>query len=175
MRRRAPLLPLIALLALAGCDQSMQDQPSIKPYEATAMWPDGTPERGLPDGVVTRGASAALAALSEPPPVSEALLARGRRDFDDFCAPCHGYAGDGDGIVVQRGFPPPPSYHSDRLRAAPASHFVDVITNGYGAMYAYSDRVAPEDRWAITAYIRALQTSRDTALAAVPDAAEALQ
>jgi mono/diheme cytochrome c family protein len=89
--------------------------------------------------------------------MSLALVKRGQERFDIFCSVCHGYTGDGDGMVVQRGFPHPPSFHSPRLIAAPDQHFVDVITNGHGVMYSYADRVPVADRWAITAYIRALQ------------------
>jgi mono/diheme cytochrome c family protein len=88
------------------------------------------------------------------------LIERGRERFNINCAPCHGFAGDGDGMIVSRGFPQPPSYHIDRLRSAPDGHFYDVISNGYGVMYSYADRVEPRDRWAITAYIRALQRTR---------------
>lgn len=102
----------------------------------------------------------AAADLNNPLPVSEALLRRGRERFDIYCAPCHSRLGDGDGMVVRRGFPAPPSYHSERLRGAPDSHFYQVITDGYGAMYAYADRITPNDRWAIVAYIRALQLSQ---------------
>ncbi len=97
---------------------------------------------------------------ANPLPVSAALLSRGRERFDIYCAPCHSRLGDGDGMIVRRGFPAPPSYHTERLRAAPDSHFYQVITRGYGAMYPYADRVTPEDRWAIVAYIRALQLSQ---------------
>jgi mono/diheme cytochrome c family protein len=89
------------------------------------------------------------------------LLARGRERFDAICAACHGRVGDGNGMVVQRGFPVPPSYHLDRLRNAPIGHFFDVMTNGYGAMFSYAAQVEPQDRWAIAAYIRALQLSQD--------------
>jgi len=95
-----------------------------------------------------------------PIAVTEATYRRGEERFDIFCAPCHGVTGDGDGMVVQRGFPAPPSYHTDRLRGAPNRHFYNVIVQGYGAMYPYADRVSPQDRWAIVAYIRALQLSR---------------
>jgi mono/diheme cytochrome c family protein len=98
--------------------------------------------------------------LTHPPPsVTLALLTRGRERFNIYCAPCHAYDGSGDGMIVQRGFPHPPSYHIERLREAPVQHFYDVITNGYGVMFSYAARVAPPDRWAIIAYIRALQTS----------------
>jgi mono/diheme cytochrome c family protein len=88
------------------------------------------------------------------------IYQRGQERFEIFCAPCHSVVGDGDGMVVRRGFPSPPTYHSDRLRNAPDQHFFNVITHGYGAMYSYADRIPPNDRWAIVAYIRALQTSQ---------------
>ena len=99
-------------------------------------------------------------------------LTRGQQRFGIFCAPCHGLAGDGDGIIVAHGFPAPPSYHIDRLVAAPAQHFYDVMTGGYGVMFAYADRIDPHDRWAIAAYIRALQLSRRAKVAEIPDAGE---
>jgi len=111
-------------------------------------------------------------ALAEafPFPVTREILDRGRERFDIYCTPCHGLSGDGDGMIVQRGFRRPPSLHIDRLRAAPAGHFFDVITNGFGVMYPYDYRVAPRDRWAIVAYIRALQLSRQASISEVPAA-----
>jgi mono/diheme cytochrome c family protein len=103
-----------------------------------------------------------------PPPVSLALLERGQERFRIYCTPCHSELGDGQGMIVQRGFPPPPSYHIERLREAPVEHFYDVITNGHGAMYSYAFRVQPADRWAIAAYIRALQRSQHATLDQVP-------
>ena len=97
-----------------------------------------------------------------------ALLERGQQRFNIYCSPCHSRAGDGNGMVVQRGFPHPPSYFADNLVKAPNQHFYDVITNGYGAMFPYAARVAPADRWAIIAYIRALQASEHASLADVP-------
>ena len=108
-----------------------------------------------------------------PPPVTEALLLRGQERFRIDCTPCHSELGDGQGMIVQRGFSPPPSYHIDRLRQAPPQHFYDVITNGHGAMYSFAQRVAPADRWAIVAYIRALQRSQDTRLSDLSDAERA--
>ena len=94
-------------------------------------------------------------------PITPEMLATGKRNYDIFCGVCHGVTGGGDGIVVRRGFPAPPSYHIDRLRRAPAGHIYDVITNGYGVMYSYSDRItAPEDRWAVAAYVKTLQFSQ---------------
>jgi cytochrome c553 len=100
-----------------------------------------------------------------PMPVTRELLERGRERFDIYCSVCHGRTGEGNGMIVQRGFPVPPSYHIDRLRQAPVGHFFDVMTQGYGIMYSYSERVKPEDRWAIAAYIRALQLSQNMKLA----------
>jgi mono/diheme cytochrome c family protein len=100
------------------------------------------------------------AADASPVPITTQLVLRGRERFDIYCAPCHGRVGDGRGMIVLRGFPAPPSYHTDRLRDAPDSHFYQVISAGYGVMYPYADRIAPTDRWAIVAYIRALQLSQ---------------
>ncbi len=97
--------------------------------------------------------------LADPLPITPARLQRGRERFDIYCAPCHGRGGDGAGMIAQRGFPAPPSYHTPRLRNAADAHFYRVISNGYGIMYPYADRIAPDDRWAIVAYIRALQLS----------------
>ena len=157
--RSVPLL-LLATLLLAGCFNDMADQPKYEPDEPNGLFPDGTTAQPVPEGTVDRAALAREAAAAVPPPVTGDLLARGQERYRIFCTPCHGLAGDGEGIVPQRGFPHPPSYHTERLRRAPAAHFFDVITEGYGAMYAYNDRVPPADRWAIIAYIRALQLSQ---------------
>ena len=109
--------------------------------------------------------------MSELPiPLTRQLLERGHERFDIFCSPCHGRTGYGDGMIVQRGFKAPPSFHSDRLRQAPAGHFFDVITNGFGVMYDLSDRIRVDDRWAIVAYVRALQQSQNSTLDDVPPA-----
>lgn len=153
---------MLAML-LAGCD-NLFTQPKDKAWRpaaehpATGTWPPRAAERTV----------ARDTADTAPPPLSLALLQRGRQRFGIYCAPCHGPAGDGHGIIVQRGFPAPPPYTIDRLRAAPTSHFVDVIANGYGVMFSYADRVAPSDRWAIAAYIRALQQSQHAELASLP-------
>ncbi|HVO33612.1 MAG TPA: cytochrome c, partial [Elusimicrobiota bacterium] len=104
-----------------------------------------------------------------PFPVTPELLARGRERFDIFCSVCHGRLGDGQGMIVKRGFPTPPSYHTERLRKEPIGYFFDVMTNGFGKMYSYGDRVPVRDRWAIAAYIRALQLSQNASLADVPE------
>lgn len=162
------LRPLVALatssLVLAACD-NMANQPKRLPYELpygehSDRWPAVPPA-----GIVARDDNRTPPA---PPTVTLALLQHGRQRFDIYCAPCHAPTGEGDGTIVQRGFPRPPSYFSDRLVQAPNQHFYDVITNGYGAMYSYADRVEPADRWAIVAYIRALQASNNAKLAAVP-------
>lgn len=123
------------------------------------------PDPGPAVPLDAQGASLAQGDVGErryanPLPVTLALLERGRGRFDIYCAPCHGRSGDGDGMIVRRGFPAPPSYHTDRLRNAPDSHFYQVISEGYGVMYPYADRIDPRDRWAIVAYIRALQLSQ---------------
>jgi mono/diheme cytochrome c family protein len=146
----------LAAAIAAGCD-NMANQPKVNPYEVYRSSPEPLAPIEPPPGTVARDD----APEPPPPPVTLALLERGQQRFDIYCAVCHGPSGYGDGMVVQRGFPAPPSYHIDRLRKAPIQHFYDVITNGYGVMYAYAQRVAPEDRWAIVAYIRALQAAED--------------
>ncbi len=124
------------------------------------------PPGGAATGVDAQGKSLAQGPNATPPvyanplPITPQLLARGRERFNIYCAPCHSRVGDGDGMIARRGFPAPPSYHTDRLRNAPDSHFYQVISNGYGVMYPYADRVNPHDRWAIVAWIRALQLSQ---------------
>jgi mono/diheme cytochrome c family protein len=163
---------VLACFALSACDLSMTQQRKLTTYAPTALWPNGSSARPLPAHVVAQGDVALAAEAKTPPPVTAALLDRGRQRFGIFCSPCHGLAGDGDGIIVAHGFPAPPSYYIDRLEAAPAQHFYDVMTNGYGVMFSYADRVDPHDRWAIAAYIRALQLSRRATMTEVPDAAE---
>jgi mono/diheme cytochrome c family protein len=172
--RAAPLLALVFAVALGGCDFAMRVQPKFKAQAPADLWADGSSQRPLPKGVVAQGALAEDAAAKNPPPVNDALIARGRDRYNIYCSPCHGLSGDADGIVVQHGFPAPPSYHSEALLKAPAATFYDAITNGYGVMYSYAARVAPRDRWAIVAYIRALQLSRHAMVADVPDAKEHL-
>ncbi|MGJ0394251.1 MAG: c-type cytochrome [Methylocystis sp.] len=158
---------VLATLALSGCGLSMTEQRKYTTYEPSTFWDDGASARPLPEGVVDQEAALREAALAQPPKISPDIMTRGRERFEIFCAPCHGLAGDGDGVIVKRGFPSPPSYHSQELVGAPAQHFVDVITSGHGVMYSYADRVEPADRWAIAAYIRALQLSRLPAAASL--------
>jgi len=149
---------LMAALALAGCNQNltMSDQKKLAEWERSTVFRNGKVLQVPPDGSISREQDLGNL-LAEKPPMTLALVQRGRERFNIFCSECHGYTGDADGMVVQRGFPRPPSFHEARLVNAPDEHFVDVITRGYGAMYSYADRVPPADRWAIAAYIRALQ------------------
>lgn len=162
---------LLALL-LCGCHQAMQEGSRLKPLESASIFADDRSSRSFVPGTVARDdvvQAAPVAPDSMPIRLTRVLLARGRERFDIYCRPCHGASGDGRGMIVRRGFSPPPSYHTDRLRNAPLSHFYDVITNGYGAMYPYGDRVKGDDRWAVAAYIRALQLSQHAPVAGLPD------
>lgn len=156
MRALRTLLSLLAV-GLAACQPELAEQPKYETFAPSDLWADGASARPLVQGTVAQGALARSAAARTPPAVSAALMRRGETQYGIYCVPCHGESGAGDGAVVQRGFPAPPSYHEPRLRAAPAAHIFDVITDGWGVMYGYGDRVAPEDRWAIVAYVRALQ------------------
>lgn len=169
----------IAGLLAAGCRQNMHNQPKTEPYEESDFFPDGMGSRPLPAGTVARGLLRQDAALytgldaqgravaSFPLPVTRQLLLRGQERFNIYCSPCHDRAGTGRGMIVQRGYKQPSSYHIDRLRQAPPGYFYDVMTRGFGVMPSYAAQVAPEDRWAIVAYIRALQLSQDAGLAAL--------
>ena len=161
---------ILVLALLGGCDD-MASQPKDAPYRASKLFPDGKAMQAPPEGTVARGDLAREAVLASRPAMTRALLDRGHERFEIYCTPCHGRVGDGEGPVVQRGFPHPPSYHQPRLRDAPDSHFIDVISNGYGAMYGYGDRVRPADRWAIVAYIRALQFSQNAPVAGLSQSA----
>ena len=168
-----------ALIVGAGCRQDMHDQPKYIPMRESTFFTDVRSARPLVEGTVARGhlrddgllytgkLNGADAAIF-PFRVDATVMARGRDRFDIFCAPCHGRTGQGDGMVVLRGYRRPPSLHQDRLRDAPAGHFFDVITNGFGAMPDYAAQVKAEDRWAIVAYVRALQLSGRATLADVP-------
>ena len=162
------LLVIVALAGLlAACDQNMDEQPRYSEYSGAPLF-RGSVLRPPPANTVARDDLDREKAAHTRPALSAALLARGRERFGIFCQPCHGAGGDGNGIVVQRGMPRPTSYHDDRLRTAEDQYFFDVITNGHGAMYSYAARVPPADRWAIVAYIRALQLSRHASLDDVP-------
>jgi mono/diheme cytochrome c family protein len=188
------LAALAAACALAGCERTMKDmyeQPKLGPDAPSPLWADGKGSRPPPPGSVPvamgdlagtssgrRGrdelvARDAALAASAAPAADLALLHRGQARFEIHCAPCHSIVGDGDGMVARRGFPHPPSFHQARLRDAPDRHLFDVITQGYGVMPPYADRVTPQDRWAIVAYIRALQLARRGTAASSPASAAA--
>jgi hypothetical protein len=174
------LTVFILLLTVTGCRRDMFQQPSERPLERNDFFRDNQmASRPLPPHTIARGHLDADEALytgkigpnlvtTFPFPITREVLLRGQERFDIYCAPCHGRTGDGNGMIPQRGFPAPPSYHIDRLRLAPVGHFFDVITHGYGVMYSYGSRVDPTDRWAIVAYIRALQLSHDAKVSDAP-------
>ena len=164
---------------LLGCRQDMHVQPKYVPGDPSSFFPDGRSERPPVAGTVARGqlrtdellyAGRTNGAVADifPFPITSADLSRGRERYNIYCSPCHDYTGSGNGMIVQRGFPSPPSFHIERLRQAPAGHFFEVITNGLGLMYSYASRVSPDDRWRIAAYIRALQLSQHGAMGDVP-------
>ena len=166
---------VLAALLLAGCDLSMTQQPKYTAYQPSSLWPDGASARPLPAGTVAQGDLAREAEEQKPPEVTLSLLARGRDGFNTFCSPCHGLSGYGDGMIVQRGFPPPVTYHNDGFRQIDGQFFFNTMTQGLGAMYSYADRVSVSDRWAIAAYIRALQLSQYASVADAPEAKEKLR
>jgi mono/diheme cytochrome c family protein len=178
------LIMSLAMVIACGCDRrsSQADPPSYRPQGPSDLFADGSSERALVAGVVPRpvdrspgipyvtvkgpgpvGMEGSPVTASIPFGVTDAVIARGRERFDINCAACHGRTGEGDGIIVQRGFTHPPSYYSQPLLDAPDSHFFDVITNGKGAMFSFDDRITPDDRWAIVAYIRTLQQAARSA------------
>lgn len=148
---------LLLLPLLAGCDLSMRDQARDEPQAAAQLWPGGPQQAAPPAGTIAVDEPARMAALASPPALTPALLDRGQERYGIYCAVCHGPAGNADGTVVRRGFPQPPSFHEPRLVAAPPAYVVEVVTHGHGVMYSYADRVEPADRWAIAAYVKALQ------------------
>ena len=169
-----------AALAAVGCRQDMHDQPKYIPLRESTFFADARSARPLVAGTVARGQLHDDALLytgkverRRRDGVSDSrstqqVMARGQERFNIYCSPCHGRTGDGDGMVVRRGYRRPPSYHDDRLRNAPVGHFFDVITNGFGAMPDYAAQIKVDDRWAIVAYMRALQLSEHATLADVP-------
>ena len=171
-------LGLLALVG-AGCRQDMHDQPKYKPYRASTFFGDERSARPLLEDTVARGQlredeayftgrQGAMAVDVLPVPVTPALLRRGQERYGIYCTPCHGQIGRGDGMVVQRGYRRPPSFHIERLRNETPGYIYDVITRGFGAMPDYAAQVSVADRWAIVAYIRVLQLSENARLADVP-------
>jgi len=165
------------LLSVAGCQylkQDMANQPKNRPLSPSDFFTDGRSERPLVENTVAHGAIAndELFVPKEsnafPMPVNRELLERGQERYKIFCTPCHGLRGDGNGMVAMRGMKHPPSFHQDRLRQATNGYIYDVVTNGFGAMYGYSAQISPRDRWAIIAYLRALQLSRNAKVADLP-------
>lgn len=178
--RALACLGAVAML-LSGCRLDMHIQPKYLPYEPSDFFADGRSERQPVPGTVARGQlrldelfytgkENGVVSNRFPFPITRADLERGRERFNIYCTPCHDYTGSGNGMIVQRGFPHPPSYQLPRLREAPVGHFFEVMTNGFGAMYSYAARVQPEDRWRIAAYIRVLQLSEGATLQDVPEA-----
>lgn len=183
MRCAAALFAAAGLTLAAGCD-NMKHQNNYRPYQPAAFFPNGSEAQAPPAGTVAAGPLPPEALLTGrrggkwlselPVPLTPTLVERGRDQFDMACSPCHGLDGYGDGIVVQRGFPHPPSLHERAVRSLPDGQIYDVITNGFGIMYPASDRVPdPKDRWAVVAFVRALQLSQHATLADVPPAERA--
>jgi hypothetical protein len=181
-RRRGVLLIAVSLW-LAGCQQKMADQPRSEPLQKSDFFEDRRASRPLIEGTVARGhlnadeafytgKAGGEPAKTLPLPVDRPLLLRGQERFNIFCAPCHDRVGNGQGMIVRRGYRPPPSLHIARLRAAPAGHFYDVVSRGFGSMPDYAAQISPRDRWAIVAYIRALQLSQNAEPGDVPAAAQ---
>jgi hypothetical protein len=174
------LLSILAAVGLffgAGCDhlhQDMATQPKDKPLAPSSFFSDGRSERPLLENTVARGSIAndellvAKDSSNFPLPVDLVLLERGEERYKIFCSPCHGLQGDGNGMVAMRGMKHPPTLHQDRLRGVPNGYFYDVVTNGFGQMLGYSAQIPPRDRWAIIAYIRALQLSRNARVSELP-------
>ena len=181
MRQMFPAM-LSGLLLFAGCRQDMHDQPRFKPLSKSDFYTDLRSSRPLVEGTVARGqlhedaylytgmmGNSATPGDYMPFPATREVLARGRERFNIYCTPCHSRLGDGKGIVPSRGFAKmPPSFHIARLQKAPLGYFFDVITHGFGVMPDYSAQISPQDRWAIVAYIRALQLSQNAASNDIP-------
>lgn len=190
MIKSKPTLALISLVILTvfltGCDLvplHMRDQPKYGALEESKFFTNDMAARPVPANTIPRGAWGARQldehfytgkvdgdyAATFPVPVTDELMARGQQQYDVFCAPCHDRTGYGNGMIVQRGFPQPPAFHTDRLREQPVGYYYDVITNGFGVMFSYKARLVPEDRWAIVAYIQALQLSQNVPVEDLPE------
>jgi mono/diheme cytochrome c family protein len=163
------------VLFVVGCRRDMQDQPKYKPLAPSRFFSDGKSARQLVDGTVPYSPEVKATPPTDlskmttlPFALTPQVMDRGQGRFNIYCSPCHGRLGYGNGMVVQRGFRAPPSYHIDRLRQAPVGHFYEVMSDGFGAMPSYADKVAPDDRWAVAAYIRALQLSQNAAINDAP-------
>jgi len=175
---------MAAMLAMAGCRADMQDQPRMFPQRGTDFFADGRSVRPQMANTVARGQlnedSYFYTGMQDgkegnalPFPVTMAVLERGQERYNVYCTPCHSRVGNGEGMIVQRGYRPAGNFHTDRLMNAPLGHFFNVMTNGYGAMPEYASQVAPADRWAIVAYIKALQLSQAAKQSDAPDGTQA--
>ena len=182
---RPPLhwtLLVASLLGAVACRQDMHDQPKLEPLEQSDFFSDGRASRNPPEGTIARGQLVENTSwatgkgpdgklvVTAPIAFTRAVLDRGHQRYDIYCSPCHDRTGSGAGMIVQRGYRKPPSFHDDRLRQAADGHFFDAISNGFGVMPRYAQQVQTADRWAIVAYIRALQLSQNATLADVPEA-----
>jgi len=180
MKNRPSLLAGVTLCALGfgGCGQTlrqdMANQPRQNPLSPAQFFADDRSERPMVENTVAHGSIAEDALLipkdsnAFPLPITVELMQRGQQRYTIFCSPCHGIQGDGRGMVAVRGMKHPPSYHQERLRNEPVGYLYDVVTNGFGAMYGYSAQIPPRDRWAIIAYVRALQLSRNAPASELP-------
>ncbi len=183
-----PVILVLALFMIIGCEgttdierlrQEMYNQSRFEPLEKNSFFADNRSSRPWIKGTVARGHLRIDAHLytgivdgkpaeTFPFPITRDVILRGRERYNIYCSPCHGYEGDGRGMVVRRGMKQPPSYHIERLQNETPGYFFDVMTNGFGAMYSYASRIKPRDRWAIIAYVRALQLSQNATLDDVP-------
>jgi mono/diheme cytochrome c family protein len=193
-RHAALAIMVMAALLAAGCFRGlpsdnppihaipdMDEQPKYNPQEASKFFPDGSAMRPPVPGTVAQGQLRQDSAFFEgrdangqflqiaPVHITPGLLERGQERFNIYCSPCHSRLGDGRGIMVERGYTPPPTFHSDRLRQIADGHIFNVITNGVRTMPSYSDQIRPEDRWAIVVYLRALQRSHNAGIQDVPE------
>lgn len=179
MSRGRTTVLLLSALCLLTCRQKMSVQPKYDPLEPSDFFADGMSARPRIPGTVARGEAGLTGFLATgkingqdgdgfPFPITIQVMNRGQERFNIYCSECHGKLGDGNGMIPSRGYRRPPSYHTDTLRAAPTGHFFDVMTNGFGAMPSYAPQVKVEDRWAIIAYIRALQLSQHATVNDVP-------
>ncbi len=171
---------VLCVLVVSACRQDMHDQPKYEPLEKSAFFGDERSARPIVEGTVARGhlrdnpeyftgKTGDTFVAFFPLDVTEELVQRGHQRYNIFCTPCHGVLGDGLGIVVRRGFKKPPSFHIDRLRQAPPGYFYDVTTSGFGVMSSYAEQIPVKDRWAIAAYLRALQLSQNAHLDVLPE------
>lgn len=173
-RVRAVVCAAACIVVLGGCRQDMAQQPKYRPLAPNDFFGDGRSERPLLENTVARGSIAndelfvPKDSNNFPVPVTQEVVERGEERYKIFCTPCHGLQGDGNGMVSMRGMKHPPSYHQERLRQVPHGYLYDVIANGFGAMSGYAAQIPPRDRWAIIAYLRALQLSRNAPAADLP-------